>query len=135
MERALTESTNSISVSVRVTRAAPESWLVGALLILFGVAITAAMPPISAAVRGALADAAKDAQGVERADRKASIRLRFVRVRLVEPAAPLVSDAVAAPGDVFAFAGNQEFFARPIDLAAQIRLRGFSARAPPAPIA
>lgn len=133
MERALTEPTNSISASLRMARAAPESWLVGALLILFGVAITTAMPPISAAVRGTLADAANDTQGAERAERKGSIRLRFVRVRLVDPGAPQGNTAVVAPGD--AFSGNHEIFARPIDLAAQVRLRGFSARAPPAPIA
>jgi type II secretory pathway pseudopilin PulG len=115
-------------------RAVPESWLVGALLILFGVAITAALPPISAAVRGAMTDAAaKDAQGIERAERKASLRLRLVAVRLVEPAAPQGAHAVpVAPDNAVAILRNHAIFARPIDLAAQVRLRGFSARAPPA---
>lgn len=129
----MNEPSHSISVSLRMPRAVPESWLVGALLILFGVAITAAMPPISAAVRGAVSDAAaKDAQGIERADRKASVRLRFVAVKLVEPAAPQGGHAFAvAPDDAVAIVPHDAIFARPIDLAAQVRLRGFSARAPP----
>lgn len=128
----MTKPTDSLTVSLRVTRAAPESWLVGALLILFGVAVTAAIPPISAAIRGALADAQNAAQSAERADRKVSIRLRFVSVRLVEPSAPDVVAAEVAPERLVDLSGNHKEFARPHDLAAQIRLRGFSARAPPA---
>ena len=130
----MTKPTDSLTVSLRVTRAVPESWLVGALLILFGVAVTAAIPPISAAIRGALA-AQNATQGTERADRKVSIRLRFVSVRLVEPRAPEAGDVPAAPDGLADVGSNHVEFVRPGDLAAQIRLRGFSARAPPALIA
>jgi hypothetical protein len=115
-----------------MTRAVPESWLVGALLILFGVAVTAAIPPISAAIRGALADAQNATQSAERADRKVSVRLRFISVRLVEPTVPDIADVTTVPERLAVLGSRYIEFARPSDLAAEIRLRGFSARAPPA---
>lgn len=130
----MSKPTDSVTASLRMTRPAPESWLVGAVLILFGVAVTAAIPPISAAIRGALAGAENAAQSAERADRLVSVRLRFVSVRLVEPTAPDVGNSASleCPAE---FNADHIEFARPSDLAAQIRLHGFNARAPPVLIA
>lgn len=127
----MTERSSVTGFDPHAVTARPESWLVGAFLFLFSVAITAAMPQISGAVRSAVADAAKNAPGAEAAQRP-TVRLRLLAVRLVEPKA--AGDDVIVPEGAFAYAALQSAprFAASIDLARQIRARGINARAPPA---
>lgn len=110
----------------------PDSWLVGAFLVLFGVAISAAMPQISAAVRGAVADAAKNGQGADAAQRPA-LRIRLLAVRLVEPKTPGGFDAFVPQSTFASVAAPQAALPTTThDLAQQIRARGINVRAPPA---
>jgi hypothetical protein len=126
-EPAATTSTDAL----RHARVRTDSWLVGAFLVLFGVAVSAAMPQISGAVRTAVADAAKSG-ATERAQRP-TVRLHFVGVRALQPKLPGGHDFVPATvPSVAIVAVNDRIFARPADLAARAAERGFSARAPPA---
>jgi hypothetical protein len=113
-------------------KARPESWLVGAFLVLFGVAISAAMPQISAAVRGAVADAAKNGQGADQAQRP-GIRFRLLAVRFVEPkASGAHDDFIPAHSSSSAVSEPASRLAPAFDLARHIRARGINVRAPPA---
>jgi hypothetical protein len=112
------------------TRARTDSWLIGAFLVLFGVAVSAALPQITGAVRTAVADAAKSG-ATDKAQRPA-VRLHFAGLRIVLPNLSGGHDFVPTAVPVVAFvAVNNRIFARPTDLAARAQERGFSARAPP----
>jgi len=116
---------------LRSARVRPDSWLVGAFLVLFGVAVSAALPQITGAIRTAVADAAKSGTA-ERAQRP-TVRLHFIGVRVVQPKVPGGHDFVPATiPSVAIVAVNDRIFSRPSDLAARVQERGFSARAPPA---
>jgi hypothetical protein len=118
-------------VQLRAERARPEPWLVGAFLVLFGVAVSAAMPQIAGAVRLAVANAAKT--GTADSAQRPSIRLHVLVVKAVEPKVPGGHDVAFAALSAFADAPSSDrFFVRPVDAAARIRSHGFSARAPPA---
>jgi len=113
------------------TRVRSDSWLIGAFLVLFGVAVSAALPQITGAVRTAIADAAKSS-ATDKAQRPA-IRQHFAGLRVVLPKFSGGHDLAPATARVTAFvAANNRIFARPTDLAARAQERGFSARAPPA---
>ena len=123
-------ATNSLTDALRSARVRPDSWLVGAFLVLIGVAISAALPQISGAVRTVVADAAKS--GTAERVQRPSIRLHLVGVRVAQPKVPAGHDFVpAAVPSVAIVAVNDRIFARPTDLAARVQERGFSARAPP----
>jgi len=117
---------------LRSARGRPDSWLVGTLVVLMGLAVTAAMPQITGAVRAAVVDAAKPATGSRDAAQRPSVRLVFIGVRVAEP-------RISGGYDLFALAPQSEtpavssgnVFARPFDLAAHVRERGINARAPP----
>lgn len=112
-------------------RVRTDSWLVGAFLVLFGVAVSAALPQIASAVRIAVADAAKSS-AADKAQRPA-IRQHFAGLRVVLPKLSSGQDFVPTTAPVVAFvAANNRVFARPTDLAARAQELGFSARAPPA---
>ena len=70
---------NRLTDALRSARVRPDSWLVGAFLVLLGVAVSAALPQISGAVRTVVADAAKSGTA-ERAQRP-TVRLHFIGVR------------------------------------------------------
>lgn len=117
---------------LRSTRGRPDSWLVGALVVLLGLAVTAAMPQISGAVRAAVVDAAKPSTGHRDAAQRPSVRLAFIGVRVVEPKISGGHDLFAlAPQGEASAASSGNLFARPFDLAAHVRERGINARAPP----
>jgi hypothetical protein len=112
------------------TRVRSDSWLIGAFLVLFGVAVSAALPQITGAVRTAIADAAKSS-ATDKAQRP-GIRQHFAGLRIVLPKLAGGHDFVPTAAPVLAFvAVNNRMFARPADLAARAQQRGFSARAPP----
>jgi hypothetical protein len=112
------------------TRVRSDSWLIGAFLVLFGVAVSAALPQITGAVRTAIADAAKSS-ATDKAQRP-GIRQHFAGLRVVLPTFSGGHDVVPAAAPVEAFvAVSNRIFARPADLAARAQQRGFSARAPP----
>ncbi len=120
---------NSLTDALRSARV-PDSWLVGAFLVLLGVAVSAALPQISGAVRSVVADAAKSGT-VERAQRP-TVRLHLVGVRLVQPKVPAGHEFVpTAVPSVAIVAVNDRILTRPTDLAARAQERGFNARAPP----
>lgn len=116
----------------RALRGGHESWLVAAFLALFSVAVAAAMPQISVAVRTAI-DGNKPSLGHADAKDRAGVRVRGISVRALTPKAfggsvaviPPTSSAVALPLSPLATATHA-------DLAALIRSRGIAARAPPA---
>jgi hypothetical protein len=115
---------------LRDVRVRPDTWLVGAFLVLFSVAVSAALPQITGAVRTAVADAAKSGPA-DRAQRPA-IRQHFEGLRVVLPNFSGGHDFVPTAAPFVAFvAVNDRIFARPADLAARAQERGFSARAPP----
>lgn len=123
---------NNVSDPLRTARVRPDSWLVGAFLVLLGVAVSAALPQISGAVRTAVADAASNGAS-ESAQRPTAVRWHFTGVRALQPKVPGGPDYVpAAAPSVAVAAVNDRVFARPTDLAARAQERGFSARAPPA---
>jgi hypothetical protein len=131
-EPALTERLSKTANMPAHPKARTESWLVGAVLMLFGVAVAAAMPQISAAVRGAVADAANSGQGADTAQRPV-LRLRLLAVRLIEPKASDGQDDLV-PQSIFVSVLVQQAVApsHAFDLAGHIRARGIRARAPPA---
>jgi hypothetical protein len=118
-------------VQLRVERGRPDSWLVGAFLVLFGVAVSAAIPQIAGAVRLAVANASK--AGPTHTAQRPTVRLHVLLVKATEPKLPGGHDLVfvALPA-FFAALSSDRVLARPIDMAARIRSHGFSARAPPA---
>lgn len=121
---------NTLTDALRSVRVRPDSWLVGAFLVLLGVAVSAALPQISGAVRSVVADAAKSGT-VERAQRPV-VRLQFIGVRLVQPKAPAGHDFVPSVVPLVAVAAvDDRISARLTDLAARVQERGFRARAPP----
>ena len=108
-----------------------EPWLLGAFLVLFGVAVAAALPAIASSTRTAMADEVNGPRGAA-AEHRATIRVRLHITPLMQANAAggndfLPSSSAVAP---IRFDG-----ARPspyqIDLAARTDERGFSARAPP----
>jgi hypothetical protein len=116
--------------ALRDARVRPDSWLIGAFLVLFGVAVSAALPQITGAVRTAIADAAKSS-ATDKAQRP-GIRQHFAGLRIVLPKLSGGHDFVPTAAPVLVFvAVNNRIFARPADLAARAQERGFSARAPP----
>lgn len=121
---------STVTDALRSARVRLDSWLVGAFLVLFGVAVSAAMPPISSAVSAAVADATKN--GATEPAQRPGVRLHFVGVRALLPNVPSGPDFVpAAPPSAAVVAVNDRIFARPTDLAARVQERGFRARAPP----
>lgn len=120
-----------LTIEARGVRA-PDSWLVAAFLALFSVAVAAAMPQISVAVRAAV-DGSKAAQGLADAKDRSGVRVRGIVIRALTPKAsgspfavlPTLSAAVAPPLSPSATVLL-------IDFAARIRARGIAARAPPA---
>lgn len=122
----------------RITRS-PDSWLVGAFLFLFGVAVAAAMPEIAGAVRNAVADAANSAQGKADTAQRIVVRARFFAVRLVDPKAEPKTgghEFLSLPKQaVVALPGRALDFPRLEDARARVSQRGYHARAPPQPIA
>ncbi|MBL8782225.1 MAG: hypothetical protein JNL06_14910 [Alphaproteobacteria bacterium] len=116
--------------ALRDARVRPDSWLIGAFLVLFGVAVSASLPQITGAVRTAVADAAKS--GATDKAQRPTIRQHLAGLRVVLPKLFGGHDFVptAAPSVAFV-AVNNRVFARPTDLAARAQERGFSARAPP----
>jgi hypothetical protein len=123
-------ASNAPNDALRDARVRPDSWLVGAFLVLFSVAVSAALPQITGAVRTAVADAAKSG-ATDKAQRPA-IRQHFVGLRVVLPNFSGGQDFVPTAAPFVAFvASNNRIFARPADLAAHAQQRGFSARAPP----
>lgn len=118
--------------ALRPMRGPADSWLLGALLVLFGVAVAAALPPISASIRTAMADAAKGTPGDAQAEHRVTVRVRLHIVRAVQAHAGggndfLSESVVAAP----VRSDDARLSPRPIDLAARIEERAYSARAPP----
>jgi hypothetical protein len=115
----------------RAERARPDSWLVGAFLLLFGVAVSAAMPQIAGAVRLAIANASK--AGTAETAQRPSVRLHVLVVKAVQPKVPAGKDISDPPAIGFFVApSNERLSSSPLDLAARIAQRGFTARAPPA---
>jgi hypothetical protein len=127
--------TNATIKTIRIEgplKGPADSWLLGAFLVLFGVAVAAALPPISASIRAAIADAAKGTPGSAQAEHRATVRVRFHIARATQTASAgdghiLSEGAVVAP---IAF-DSARIEPRLIDLASRIDERGFSARAPP----
>lgn len=121
---------DTIADALRGSGARPDSWLVGAFLVLFSVAVSAALPQITGAVRTAVADAAKNGTA-ERAQRP-TIRLFVAGVRAVLPTLPAGHDVVPVFASLPAVPlAGERVFVRPSDLAARVQERGFRARAPP----
>ena len=115
-----------------------DSWLVGAFIFLFGVAVAAAMPEIAGAVRNAVADAANSAQGTAVAAQRIVVRARFLAVRLVEPKAEPKTgghEFLSLPQQAVVALPGRLVFARLEDARARVSQRGYHARAPPQPIA
>ena len=113
-------------------RGPADSWLLGAFLVLFGVAVAAALPSISVSIRGAMADGAKGTPGDAQAEHRATVRVRLHIARLVQANAAggndfLAESAVVAPVRI----ADARLLPRLADLAQRIEERGFSARAPP----
>lgn len=110
--------------------ARPEPWLVGAFLVLFGMAVSAAMPQISLAVQAAVANAAKAQAPAREASHKPSLRVAGVVMRAADP---VVGGAVAPPlaGVRPDEIGRAAVHPRTIDLSALITERIVRARAPP----
>lgn len=110
----------------------PESWVLAAFLALFSVAVAAAMPQISVAVRAAV-DGSKSAHGTADAKDRSSVRVRGIVIRALTPKASGSSLAIVAPpSSAVAQPLSPRATVLHVDLAAQIRARGIAARAPPA---
>lgn len=110
--------------------ARPEPWLVGAFLVLFGVAVSAAMPRISLAVQAAIANAAKAPAPTREAAQKPSLRIAIVVVRIADPVlggADVLPTSVAPSAET----GQAAVHPRAVDLSALVRERVVRARAPP----
>jgi hypothetical protein len=110
--------------------ARPEPWLVGAFLVLFGMAVSAAMPQISLAVQAAVTNAGKAQSPARETAQKQSSR---VAVAFVRTADPVFGGADALPPHVV-WATDLHHAAvhpRAIDLSALIEERIVRARAPP----
>lgn len=115
-----------------VARVSPDSWLVGAFLVLVGVALAAAAPQILEAVRVSVANAASAGEASTKAAQRPTIRVSVVAVRWLEPKAGGGLDAVLAPvSRPTAKFLSDTIFSRPVDVRARVQERGFSARAPP----
>jgi hypothetical protein len=127
---ALTDRPNELAADAFRPVRGSESWLVGAFLLLFGVAVAAAMPAIAGAVRQAVADEANTAQGKADAARRVVVRARFVAVRTIEPKAG--SDLLTAPSApvVFDF-GEARLSPTLADAGVRATRHGYHARAPP----
>lgn len=110
--------------------ARPEPWLVGAFLVLFGMAVSAAMPQISLAVQAAAANAAKAPVPTREAAQKARLRVVAVVVRTVDqvPGGP---DALTPTAVPTIEADQAAVHPRAIDLSVLVRERIVRARAPP----
>ena len=109
-----------------------DSWLLGALLVFFSVAVAAALPPITASIRTAMADAAKGTQGKTDVGHRDTVRAQLHAARAALANAASGSDflpetAPVAPAPI----AGADVFDRPFDFAQRIEERGFSARAPP----
>ena len=126
------EPNNAGTEELRFSRGS-ESWLVGAFLVFFSVAVASAMPAIAAAARTAAADAARGVSN-EQLKLRVVVRAEVRGIRMVLP--PSSDSAAALP----ATASLQTIpIVRPAvtlrGLGALFRERGFNARAPPLPIA
>lgn len=112
-------------------RESPESWLLGAFLVFFSVAVAAALPPISASIRTALADAAKSPQSKAEVEHRATVRAQSHALRALQ--AKSGGNDVLPQAAPFAFlpVDGASSLPRTVDLAQRIHERGFSARAPP----
>lgn len=107
-----------------------EPWLVGALLLLFGAVVSAALPKISLAVQVAVTSTANSQAPTREASHKSSLRLATIVVRGTDPvfggAGALPS--ASAPSTMAALGAAHP---REIDLGALIREGVPFARAPP----
>lgn len=110
--------------------ARPEPWLVGAFLVLFGMAVSAAMPQISLAVQAAAANAAKAPVPTREAAQKARLRVVAVVVRTVDTV-PGGADALTPTAVPAIEADQAAVHPRAIDLSVLVRERIVRARAPP----
>lgn len=127
-ETMLDKPTATTRQDAHIERVRPDSWLVGAFLVLFGVAVSAAMPQIAGAVRLAVASKAGTADTAQRP----SIRVHVLLVKAVQPQVPGGQDLSYPPASTSLFAPPDErLSSSPLDLAARIAQRGYSARAPP----
>lgn len=110
--------------------ARPEPWLVGAFLVLFGMAVSAAMPQISLAVQAAVANAAKAQAPARETAQKPTSRVAFAVVRTTDP---VFGGTDALPPAAARATGVDQAAVHPraIDLSALIRERIVRARAPP----
>ena len=133
LETALKDpAASSLTVTLQITRVRADSWVVGAFLVLVGVAVSAAAPQILSAVRLAVAQAADAGSTPRETVQRPQVRVSLSRIHLVEPTAPNGHDVLAgralaaAPGAL-----GDKVYVRSIDHAAQIARLGFSARAPP----
>jgi hypothetical protein len=135
MELSLKEPpANWIADVSRVTRN-PDTWLVGAFLVLFGVAVAAAMPAIAGAVRNAMADAANSGHGKADTVQRVVVRARLaIRVGVPKPGGG--HDLSAAVATVLpAVPGDTSVPPRLEDTRPRVFERGYHARAPPQLIA
>jgi len=123
-----------IAKAIRIERLVwgpADPWLLGAFLVLFGVAVAAALPPITASIRNAAADSAKrTADGA--AEQRATVRVRLHFVRVAQASVAGGHDFVPESTVVIPVrVSDARLLPRRIDLAAIAQERGFSARAPP----
>ena len=108
-----------------------EPWLLGAFLVLFSVAVAAALPAIASSIRTAMADEVNGTQGGV-VEHRATVRVRVHFAQAMQANAAGGNDALPSSSVVALVRLDG---ARPslhqIDLSARTEERGFSARAPP----
>jgi hypothetical protein len=125
----LTDDTAHDTTATPATPVRGEPWFLGAFLVLFGIAVSSAMPQISLAVQAAVANASKPAQ----ASRDAASRPTAGGVVIVDHRALAGPGAVDLPSPVAAAsATGAEAQVFVLDLAQFVRQRVVNARAPPA---
>jgi hypothetical protein len=123
-------ATSIVTDALRRARVPADSLLLGAFLVLFGIAASVALPQISGVIRTTVADATKHGP-TERAQRP-TVRLHYIGVRVAQPKVPGGHDFISTTTTSVAIVSvNDRVFAWPADLAAHAQERGFRARAPP----
>ena len=107
----------------------PPPWLVGAFIVLFGVALAAAMPALAAAA-GSRAEAAVNAQNA--AGERIVVRAKIQVLRIVLPKISGGTDlAQAHESAAPAAPSNRRIAPRLVDLSSLSAERGIKIRAPP----